>query len=104
MAEELAGGNSPRNQYYLQSSWDLGRSWELDVTGRYVDSLLSLHVPSYIVGDVRLAWRPNQTLEWAVVGRQLFQSHHAEYGDDPYWSVLTTQVQSEVYAMVTLRR
>jgi iron complex outermembrane recepter protein len=97
-------GDSPRNQYNLQSSWDLGKNWELDMIGRYVDSLASLNVPSYFVGDIRLAWRPRPGLEWSVVGRNLFPGAHLEYGDDDYLGTLHTEVQQEVYTQLIWRR
>ena len=93
-------GESPRNQVYLQSGWDLGRSWELDMTWRYVDELSALAVPSYLVMDTRLAWLPSENLEVAVVGRNLLDAEHPEFttlGFDP------SEVQRGVYGMVTWR-
>jgi iron complex outermembrane receptor protein len=101
---EIEQGSSPNNQLSVQSSWDLGKNWELDVGGRYVDSLVALNVPSYIVGETRVAWRPRDHLEFSVVGRELFNTPHAEYGNDPFWGVMTTKVLAEVYGMVTVRR
>jgi len=104
-------GTSPGNQVYLQSSWDLGRNWELDVAWRYVDVLSGQYldvrtgqlVPSYNVMDVRLAWYATPTMELAVVGRHLLDSHHPEFGADTYIGSLPTEVQQEVYGMVTWR-
>jgi len=62
-AEETEG-SSPRNQFYLQSSWNLGHRWDLDLIGRYVDSLPAFGVPKYIVGDARLAWRASQHIDF----------------------------------------
>ena len=101
---EIAQGSNPNNQFSLTSSWDLGKNWELDLSGRYVDTLVALNVPSYIVGDVRVAWRPCKHWEFSVLGRELFNTPHAEYGDDPFWGVMTTKVLAEVYGMVTVRR
>jgi iron complex outermembrane recepter protein len=101
---ENYNGESPRNQFYIQSSWDLGRDWELDVTGRYVDSLASSGVPSYVVADARLAWRANKNLELSVVGRNLFNGNFAEYGNDYLIGTLRTEVQPEVYGQVVWRR
>jgi len=93
-------GESPRNQVYLQSGWDLGRSWELDMIWRYVDNLPSLGVPNYLVMDIRLAWLPSENLEVAVVGRNLLDEKHQEFDTRSFYS---SEVQEGVYGMVTWR-
>ncbi|MBN2578600.1 MAG: TonB-dependent receptor [Pirellulales bacterium] len=100
---EAYEGESPRNQFYLQSSWDLGRNWELDLTGRYVDSLPYEEVPSYFAADLRLAWRPRKNFEWSVVGRNLLAGAHPEYGNDLYFGTIRTEVQEEVYTQLIFR-
>jgi iron complex outermembrane receptor protein len=70
------------------------------VIGRYVDNLPALGVSSYYVMDVRMGWRPAENLEWAVVGRNLLDSPHAEFIDR--LSGLTgTEVQSEMFTTLT---
>ncbi|HEY4761536.1 MAG TPA: TonB-dependent receptor, partial [Thermoguttaceae bacterium] len=49
-------GETPVNQVYVQSSWDLGSHWQFDLIGRYVDTLipsLAPQIPSYITFDTR---------------------------------------------------
>jgi iron complex outermembrane receptor protein len=99
---ELEGG-SPRNQLYLHSTFDLGRHWELDLIGRYVDTLPVYGVSKYIVGDVRLAWRPNKNLELSVVGRNLGNGKFYEFGNDQILGALATEVVPEVYGQVVWR-
>ena len=53
-------GETPGDEFYLQLSFDLGRHWQLDLTGRYADDLPAFGVPSYIVGDLRLACAPQR--------------------------------------------
>ncbi len=93
-------GESPRNQVYLQSGWDLGRSWNLDMTWRYVDSLATMGIDDYLVMDVRLAWLPNENLELAVVGRNLLDEEHPEFSTRGFYP---SEVQRGVYGMVTWR-
>jgi iron complex outermembrane receptor protein len=92
-------GMNPRNQCFLHSAWDLGSDVTFDTIFRYVDYLLAGPVPSYLVMDVRLAWEPRDGLEVAVVGQNLLDNHHLEYGSFGD----TTQVQSGVYGMVSWR-
>jgi iron complex outermembrane recepter protein len=98
-----APGNNPRNQVYMQSSWDLGQNWELDLMGRYCDDLPSMGVPSYLVGDARLAWHARKNLEISVVGRNLFNGNFYEFGNDGFMGTMATEVQPEVYGQIIWR-
>jgi iron complex outermembrane receptor protein len=93
-------GSSPNNQVYLRSSWNLGRNVDYDLIGRYVDSLQSIGVPSYITMDMRLAWRIRKNLEAAVVGQNLLAPHHVEF-IDPSGGLIDTQVPRSVYGSLT---
>jgi hypothetical protein len=81
------------------------------MTWRYVDNVPSFSlfgsqlpgVENYNVMDIRLAWTPRPDLELAVVGRSLLDAHHPEYGLDPFLGSIVTEVQSEVYGMITCR-
>jgi iron complex outermembrane receptor protein len=93
-------GSSAHNRLYVRSSWDLRPDLELDVVGRYVDNLPALGVESYFTMDVRIAWRPYKNFEWSIVGRNLLDSHHSEFVD-AVSGIVGTEVQSEVYTMLT---
>jgi iron complex outermembrane recepter protein len=90
----LIEGSSPHNQVYLMSSHDLARDIEVDVIGRYVDELPIQRVPGYVTMDLRLAWRPTPCTELAVVGQNLLDRYHPEYGGG-------NQIKRGVYAMIT---
>jgi len=60
-----AEGNDPENQVILQSMIDLPWHLEFDCNFRYIDSLPSPNVPSYVMVDLRLGWRPCQNLEFS---------------------------------------
>ena len=98
-------GIDPRHQVYLRSAWDLGRSVEFDLMARYVDALTAIQVPSYISMDLRLGWRPWKRLEVQVVGQNLLQPQHQEFGvitsNSSYTQV--TYVPRGVYGTVTWR-
>jgi iron complex outermembrane recepter protein len=72
-------GDDPENQISLQSMMDLGHGLQLDITARYVSALPDPVVPAYSAFDVRLAWSVRQW-EWALVGQNLGDSSHAEFG------------------------
>jgi len=94
---------TPRNQLYLQSSWDLFENCELDLIGRYVDLLENASTSDYFTMDLRYSWRPNETVEWYVVGRNLLDGSHPEFKNDPYTQTMRTEVPREVFGGVSLR-
>jgi iron complex outermembrane recepter protein len=107
--EQSIEGSSPQNQVYLQSSWDLTKTVEFDLMGRYVEQLWGFPsavpntVPSYISMDARLGWRPNDAWELALVGQNLLDSHHLEFGGNQFLSAPLIELQRGVYGMVTWR-
>lgn len=101
-AVSISRGN-PRNQAYLMSSWDLTDNLEFDLIGRYVDNVSSLQVPRYLEMDVRLAWRPRPQWELSLVGQNLLDPHHPEYGTSLFVGEVPTEVPRSVYGMITRR-
>ncbi len=95
--------DSARNVAYFQSSWDIGCDWELDLIWRYVDALPIVNVQSYNTMDVRLGWTPTPEFELSVVGRNLLDGQHPEFSDDAVTGNVATEVQREVYGMMTWR-
>ena len=96
-------GTAPRNLVYMQSSFDLGHHWELDLIGRYSDELALIGVPKYLVGNVRLAWHPKANLELSVVGRNLCNGKFYEFTNDNVLGTIATEVCPEVYGQVAWR-
>jgi iron complex outermembrane receptor protein len=74
-------GNDPENQVLLQSILDLPAHFQLDLVGRYVDTLHDPHVPSYVSLDARLGWWYKGNLEISIVGKNLLDNQHPEFGD-----------------------
>jgi iron complex outermembrane receptor protein len=78
---------------------DLPHHLELDGNVRYVSALHTQNVPGYVAVDVRLAWRPTEQLEFAIVGQNLFDNQHPEFGA----GVNRHEIQRGAYAMVTYK-
>ena len=76
-----AAGNDPAHQWLLRSSLDLPSSTELDIAVRRVGALPSPSVPAYTAVDARYAWRFRRELELALVGQNLFDRGHPEFGN-----------------------
>ena len=82
----------------VQSSFDLPKKLEFDQTFRYVSALPAQRVGAYATADVRFSWRTSHSVELSVVGQNLFQPHHAEFGGDPGSLV---GMRRSVYAKIT---
>jgi iron complex outermembrane recepter protein len=59
--------------------------FEFDTVLRYVDNLAEIgrsspSVPSYLTVDLRLGWRPRPDLELQLVGQNLLDNQHPEFG------------------------
>ena len=110
-AAEAAEGQSPAHQLYLQSSWDLSRTVELDLIGRTVDSLSGFnpgHAPGvsdgidrYTTLDLRVAWKPRSNLQLEIVGQNLLDEHHPEFGTSPVVRSPLVEIRRSVYGRLT---
>lgn len=96
-------GESPRNQFYAMSSWDICDDVELDVIARYVDQLSGFPVDSYFTADVRVGWHLTPNMELSLIGRHLLDAEHPEFGFDGFTGNVATEVEREFYGMVSLR-
>ena len=76
-------GNDPHHQFLIQSTLDLPSNFQFDAVLRYVDNLNQLGptVPSYMELDLRLAWRPAKSWEFAIIGQNLLDAQHPEFGN-----------------------
>ncbi len=75
-------GNDPHHQFLVQSTMDLPANFEFDSVLHYVDNLdqLGPSVPGYVSLDLRLAWHPSPNWELAIVGQNLLDNQHPEFG------------------------
>jgi iron complex outermembrane receptor protein len=76
-------GSSPKHVLGFQSLINLPKHFEFDQTFRYSSGLSAQGVKGYSTADVRLGWRAGEGLDFSVVGQNLLQPHHYEFGGDP---------------------
>jgi iron complex outermembrane receptor protein len=93
-------GDTPINQAYLMSSWDLPKHVEFDLMPRVVENLPFLGVPGYATLDARLGWRPGQNWEFSIIGQNLLAPHHLEYVGQ---TTIPSEVNRGVFAQVVWR-
>jgi iron complex outermembrane receptor protein len=94
-------GASPRQMVGIQSLFNLPRGFELDIFFRHVSELPAQPVAAYSTADVRLGWRMTPHLELSVVGRNLLQPYHPEFGGG---SSGLTQVKRSIFGKLTWKR
>ena len=99
---EAAEGRSPQNQLSFRAAFNLPWDVEFDAGVRYVDSLSSLSVPSYVVADLRLGWQmpvQGHDVYLSIVAQNLFDSRHPEF----LLGSQGTDVQHGVFAKIDYR-
>jgi len=74
-------GNDPEFQWNIRSHMNLSSSWEFDQLLYYVGAPKSQQVRSYFRLDLRLGWHPAKNVEVSLVGQNLLDSQHQEWGD-----------------------
>ncbi len=102
---DSAWANSPEHQVSLRSQLELAKNVELDLWGRYVGASQDYQrnrLADYLTLDVRLGWRPINTLELSLVGRNLLHQHQQEYRPE-YLQTQPSAVGREVYGKLTWR-
>jgi iron complex outermembrane receptor protein len=108
---EQQESDSPKHQIGVRSLMDLPHHLEFDAGVRYVDTLSQrrrfvaveeLSIPSYVVADARIGWRPNNNWEISLVGQNLLEARHQEFAPS-YIPTQETMVEASVYAKVTFR-
>lgn len=96
-------GDSPRNQIHIQSSHQLRDNLQADITWRYVDSLSDQQVGSYNELDVRMGWQVSQSTELYLVGQNLLNPSHREFGNDAFAGTRSVRIPRSIYGGIALR-
>lgn len=102
---ENAERRSPRHQVFLQSSFDMPHNVEFDVMGRFVDTLqgFTQEIPAYFSMGARVAWQPRKDVEISVVGQNLLDAHHPEFGVSSFIAAPVVEIRRTVYAKIVWR-
>jgi iron complex outermembrane recepter protein len=92
-------GNDPEHQFTIQSMVNLPANVQFDSVLRYVDDLdqRGPFVRAYLSLDLRLAWRPTPNWELAIVGQNLLDRQHPEFGA----RAARQEIPRSVYGKVT---
>ncbi len=83
---------SPTQQFSLRSSLDITPSVRWDAWLRHVGKVKSYGIDAYTTLDMRLAWQAGKDLEVALVGQNLLDRAHPEFGS---YFILSTPSEIE---------
>jgi iron complex outermembrane receptor protein len=96
-------GSSPAHQIKIRSDLDLGSKFEFDQDYIYVSALPAQKVPAYQTMNARLEWKSGHGVNVSLVGQNLFQPSHFEWGTgDPTESLIG--IRRSAYLKVTWRQ
>jgi iron complex outermembrane receptor protein len=103
-SRDASGGvneaNDPDHLFSVRSSLDLGRNIEIDAFVRGSSALPNPALPAYAEMNARLGWRPSERFEAALVGQDLLEDRHAEFGAT---GGFREEFERSVRAVITLR-
>ncbi|HWL17629.1 MAG TPA: TonB-dependent receptor [Opitutus sp.] len=77
-AHGIFEGNDPRHLFTLSAHVELPWSLEFDAALRHVSERPNPATAAQTAADLRLGWRPNETWEVSLIGRNLFNGPHQE--------------------------
>ena len=97
---EANEGDNPVWQAHLRSFVDLPHQVQWDLTLHLVGRLAAQDTPRYTRLDMRLGWRPTETLDLCVVLQNLADARHQEFNAFPQFAS-STQVRRSAYAKFT---
>ncbi|NQW08727.1 MAG: TonB-dependent receptor [Alphaproteobacteria bacterium] len=100
-----ASWNTPRHQFSIHSMATVAPEVYFDTVLRFVDEVPTVDADGYVELDARIAWRPRETVELALTGRNLLHNGHREFGIDraEIPNVHATEVARSVRASLSIQ-
>ena len=102
----LNENSDPQNQIALGSSMDLPGGLALDTQLRWVDTLHNNNsgtvgtVPSYLDLNVRIGFHLSDNIEFSLVGQNLLNGHHVEFGTP---GINRVEIRRSIFAKIAWR-
>lgn len=91
--------DSPQQQFHFRASLNLPYHVELDTLLRYVDPVGYYNIPAYTAFDLRLGWKPLKNVEFSIVGQNLFDHRHLEFGNTVS-ELPMTEIQRSIFGKI----
>jgi iron complex outermembrane receptor protein len=93
--------DTPTNQVHMRSRLNLPWNLEFDTYLFYVGDVSHQDADEYTRLDLRLGWRPIESIEVSVAGQNLTERRHEEFGTGLF--SLRSSIPRSLYAKVTWR-
>ena len=103
MLDDGAEGSAPRQQGQLRASASLTRDVDVDAAVFAVGRIRDIAVPAYTRVDARVAWRPRSHVELSLVGQNLFDVSHVEFGGGSTNVAQPSDVRRATYGAISWR-
>jgi iron complex outermembrane recepter protein len=98
---DVAEDQSPEQQFNLRAQWDVSDEFAFDTTLYYVDALPAYDIDAYLRLDARFGWHVADGFELELVGQNLLDDSHREFGS--VGSVSSTEIQRSIFARLSWR-
>ena len=100
----VSSGIDPEHQASVRMSYDPREDVELDLWLRYTDTVqyTTIEIDAYTAVDARIGWRPNDSVELALVGRNLDERARPQFEDEATPGAVTSLLRS-VHFQLTWR-
>jgi iron complex outermembrane receptor protein len=93
----LTESQTPDRQLFVHSSADLPAHLRLDVGLRAIGEIARAQVPAYEELNARLTWQPTAKLDLSIVGQNLLNPRHIEFGTP---GAARREIERGVYGLV----
>lgn len=94
-------GQSPHRQATLHTQWNITSGLSFDTILYYVDALPTFDTEDYWRLDIRWGWRMRKGMEFYLVGQNLLDDTHREFGSPN--NIEATQIKRSIYGQFTWR-
>lgn len=91
---------APKNMFNIRSSYDIADDIQLTNGLYFIDDLPGDGIPAHLRFDAQLAWKPLDNLELRLIGQDLLDDYHPEFGPAVY--NLPTEIPRSIYGKVTV--
>ncbi|MEY4563742.1 MAG: hypothetical protein RLZZ618_3019 [Pseudomonadota bacterium] len=99
----LAEDADPHHYWTLRSSFELTERTFLDMSLRHVGELRTSGVPAYDALDAHLGWRVRAGLTLSILGKNLLDPRHAEFGGTSTNAGARSELDRSVHLKMTWR-
>jgi iron complex outermembrane receptor protein len=103
LPDDGADGTAPRHQGQVRAAFSLTRDIDVDTALFAVGRIKDIAVPGYTRVDARIAWRPRPHVELSLVGQNLFDASHLEFGGAATNLAQASEVRRAAYGAIAWR-